>query len=105
MTVARVRVTVGPAIEGGTVVLKGTVSCMPSRGVFFTANAAFAKFAAAARSSSKVRTKDAPFTSADANTGAVTSGVSFVTSWSVKLAVSLPEASSILLNRSVSGLV
>ena len=88
----------------GAVVLKGTVSGMPSFGVFSTAKAVFARLSALARASSKVRTKDAPSTAADTNAGAVVSGVLFVTGWSVKVAVSLPVASSSRLSESVLGI-
>ena len=73
MAVASVSVTVRPAMTGA-VAPSATGPTVPSRGVRLTANAAFARLAAAARVSSKVMTSDVPFTVADANAGAVVSG-------------------------------
>ena len=65
--VARVRVTVFPLMTGATVVLSVTVASEPPDGVFFTVKALLASEAAAARSSSKVMTRDVPFAAADSN--------------------------------------
>ena len=101
--VARVSVTVWSVMTGATVVLSVTGPSVPSRGVFFTAKAVFARFAAAARSSSKAMVSMVALTAADANAGAVVSGVAFVTARSVKVATSLPAASSSRLFASVPG--
>ena len=73
--VPRVRVTVFPLMTGATVVLSATVASEPPDAVFFTVKALLAREAAAARSSSKVMTREAPFAAADANAGAVVSAV------------------------------
>ena len=102
---SRVRVTVEPLMEG--VPLKVTVASLPPAGVFFTANAPLARFAAAARVSLKVSASDVPSTVAELSVGAVVSdaGVSFVTASSVKLATSLPAASASVLFVPEVGLV
>ena len=69
----------------------------------FTVKALFARFAAAARVSSKVITSAVPSTAADSNAGASVSAVLLVTVSSVKSAVSLPAASSRRLLSSVVG--
>ena len=53
--------------------LSVTVASEPPEGVFFTVKAPLASEAAAARSSSKVMTRDVPFAAADSNEGAVVS--------------------------------
>ena len=55
--------------------LRVTVCSLPPSGVFFTSNALFARFVAAARFSLKVITSDAPSTAAELTVGAVTSTV------------------------------
>ena len=70
--VPRVRVTVFPLMTGA-VALSVTVASEPPDGVFFTVKALLASEAAAARSSSKVMTRDVPFAAADSNEGAVVS--------------------------------
>ena len=74
--------------------------------VMVTANALLGTDAVASNSSLKVSTSEAPFTVALKSDGAVVSnGVLLVTSWSVKLATSLPKASASLLPVPVSGRV
>ena len=70
--VARVRVTVLPLMTGAVVVLSVTVVSVPPA-VFLTVKALLPREAAAARVSSKVMTREAPFAAADANEGAVAS--------------------------------
>ena len=70
---ASVSVTVASLIDGEP--LNVTVSSLPEAGVFFTSNALFARFAAAARFSLKVITSDAPSTAAELTAGAVVSTV------------------------------
>ena len=77
--VARVRVTVFPLMTGA-VVLSMTGASVPFNGVFFTVKALLAREAAAARSSSKVMTSEAPFAAADANAGAVVSAAAVASS-------------------------
>ena len=56
-------------MDGATVPLRATVSSVPPAGVFFTVKALLARLAAAARSSVKVMTSDAPSTVAELAVG------------------------------------
>ena len=84
---ARVRVTVAPLMAGEP--LRITVPSEPPAGVFFTSNALLARFAAAARVSSKVSTREAPLTAAELTVGAVLSASAVAVTWSDQ-ALSVP---------------
>ena len=75
--VARVRVSAEPLIVGEPV--SATVVSDPPDGVFFTVNAPFGRFAAAARASLNAITSVAPFTVAPSAVGAVVSPAARVT--------------------------
>ena len=69
--VARVRVTVLPLMTGAVALSVTVSSVLPT--VFLTVKALLPREAAAARVSSKVMTREAPFAAADSNAGAVVS--------------------------------